>query len=73
VVPREIERGTPTSSLFLQEEISEPAFVSENHSYQEYVELQSGPFVSLASMSSSSPQSWGGQNGDDDNDDKSAL
>jgi hypothetical protein len=64
VVPREIGRGTPTLSLFLQKEISEPRFVSENHN-QEYVEIQSGSFVSLASNSSPSPQSWVGQNGDD--------
>ena len=61
VVTSVIGCGTPTSSMFLQEEISEPAFVSET----QYVDLQSSPFVSLTSMSSLSVLSWCGQEDDD--------
>jgi hypothetical protein len=57
VVPREIGRGTPTSSGFLQEEISEPTFVSET----QYGDLHASPFVSMASMTASSGMSWRGQ------------
>ena len=57
VIPREIGRGTPTSSGFLQEEISEPTFVSET----QYGDLHASPFVSMASMTASSGMSWRGQ------------
>jgi hypothetical protein len=60
LVPKEIERSTPTSSLFLQEEISEPTFVSETH-LQLHDDLLSSPYASLASMASLSPPSWDGQ------------
>jgi hypothetical protein len=63
-VPREIRRGTPTSSLFQREDISAPTFAGENQS-QDYVERQSGPYVSVASNTSPSAQSWAGQNMDD--------
>ncbi len=44
VVTSVIGCGTPTSSMLLQEEISEPAFVSET----QYGDLHASPFVSMA-------------------------
>jgi hypothetical protein len=64
MVPKEIRRGTPTSSLFQREDISEPTFAGENQS-QDYVGRHSGPYVSMASNTSPSAQSWAGQNVDD--------
>jgi hypothetical protein len=64
MVQKEIRRGTPTSSLFHREDISEPTFAGENQS-QDYVGRQSGPYVSMASNTSLSAQSWAGQNVDD--------
>jgi hypothetical protein len=63
MLPKEIRRGTPTSSLFYREDISEPTFAGENQS-QDYVGRQSGPYVSMASNTSPSAQSWAGQNED---------
>jgi hypothetical protein len=46
---RKDRTGTQRLSLILQEEISEPTSVSENH-IQKHVDLQSSPFASLQSM-----------------------